>query len=218
VFLLFRQTKWQLNSLNTFQQHALYMSLSRAGMVLFLAFGLLNPCWGATVDRIETTILEASVLEIHGRSNIADFTCRYSDPIAPDTLVYGVSFADSIYVREAPDISLEVEAFDCGNWFITRDLRRTLQSDFFPKMFLSPYQVELADTTPFSARIHVSIAGVRRLCMVTIEDIVHGATGLQVRGVGQIDLSTFSIRPVSSIWRLVRVDERIDIAFDLLLR
>ena len=62
------------------------------------------------------------------------------------------------------------------------------------------------------------MVGVERLCTVTVKEVVRDAHGLRVRGVGQIDLSAFSIRPVSSMWGLLRVDERIDIAFDLLLR
>ncbi len=175
-------------------------------------------CFGRAADRVETVLAEDSALEIRGRSNITGFACEYTESISSDTLVHWVLLDDAVRVTQAHPIKLQVRAFDCGNRFITRDLRRTLQSDRFPHMQLRLHQLDIADTTPFSAQVYVSMVGVERLCTVTVEEVVRDAHGLRVRGVGQIDLSAFSIRPVSSMWGLLRVDERIDIAFDLLLR
>lgn len=193
------------------------MSFMRIAVLLFV----LTFCWtcfGRAADRVETVIAEGSILEIRGRSNITSFACEYTELISPDTLVHWVLLDDAVRVKQAHPIALGVRAFDCGNRFITRDLRRTLQSDSFPQMHLRLHQLDIADATPFFAQVYLSIVGVERLCTVTIEEVVRDETGLRVRGAGQIDLSAFSIRPVSSMWGLVRVDERIDIAFDLLIR
>lgn len=182
--------------------------------LFFFVFGS-TPVF-AQLDVFKTFILEESTLSISGTSNVNNFTCGYLEPIASDTLIHEVAFSDSLY--PAGDIiQLQANRFDCGSRPINRDMRKTLKAGDFPFLELSLSTIEIADSLPFTTVLDISIAGVTRKEEIQIIEFVRTDENVSFTGLGTVLLSDFNLKPRSALFGLVKVDDEIQIRFNIFI-
>ena len=160
-------------------------------------------------------ILEGSKLGINGTSNVSNFECNYKNRISSDTLSHTITFSDSLIVA-GDAIQLSSNAFDCGKKPINRNLRKTLKAKDYPLLELELISIEIADEVPFQASLVVMIAGVQRTEVVTITELSTEEFGIRFKGEGDILLTDFNLNPPRALFGLIKVNDRVDIHFDLM--
>ncbi|GAB5408578.1 MAG: hypothetical protein BalsKO_09430 [Balneolaceae bacterium] len=166
------------------------------------------------VTEVQTLILEGSKLRINGTSNVNDFECIYSDRISTDTLHQQISYGDSLFIA-GESIRLLASSFDCGKRAINRDMQKTLKADEFPFLEIGLKSIEIADEVPFVATLSVTIAGKNRLNQIHIDSFSGTDTGISFSGKGAILLTDYGLKPPTALFGLVKVDDQIEIIFDL---
>ncbi len=167
-------------------------------------------------NQATSIILESSKLRINGTSNVSNFECNYKNRISSDTLSHSITFSDSLIVT-GDTIQLSSDAFDCGKKPINKDLRKTLKAKDYPFLELELTSIEIADEVPFQALLSVTIAGIQRTETVTITEFSTEESGISFKGEGDILLTDFDLKPPRALFGLIKVDDRVDIHFDLML-
>lgn len=136
-------------------------------------------------------------------------------------------------------VRVPVEAFDCGNDRMTRDLQGTLKMEEHPEIRFELVDASIADTlagTPegraaaggprgavVAARWHqievlgaLTIAGTKRLMRIQATGRAYGEDHFRVRGCKPIRMTYFGIEPPTKAFGLIRVQNRVEAQFDLL--
>ncbi len=192
----------------------------KGGKITILILGVLYLCTGTELSIARQTnnvsffINEDSKLRINGTSNVNDFECFYNAPISSDSVFQSVTFGDSLFFEGKP-IQFKTSSFDCGKRAINRDLQKTLKADDFPFMELSIKTAEIADSVPFSSDLRVSIAGKTNIRPVTITAYSSSDSKITFSGNGQILLTDFGLEPPTALFGLVKVNDEIEINFEL---
>lgn len=168
------------------------------------------------IDEVDSIILEGSKLRINGTSNVTDFECIYSEQISSDALYQQISYGDSLFIS-GDSIKLRASSFDCGKRAINRDMQKTLKAEEFPFLEIGLKSVEIADELPFSATLRITIAGKTRLDNILITSFSSTERGISFSGNGPVLLSNYDLEPPSALFGLVKVDDEIDIRFDLII-
>jgi hypothetical protein len=161
-----------------------------------------------------------SWVEVHGSSNITDFTCS----------IDGVYFADTIPVRykdEQSSISfisfefaIPVDKIGCGNRIMTKDMKRTLEEDMHPELrirFLSYEPTGELVNGKWEGKLRTSftIAGISKEYDQQVHVNYKGNMTL-MNGKIPIDITEFNIKPKASV-PLVKVADHIDIDFEFVM-
>ncbi len=167
-------------------------------------------------NQVKSIILEESKLRINGTSNVSNFECNYKKRISADTLNQTITFSDSLIVI-GDSILLSADSFDCGKKPINRDLRKTLKANEHPFLELELVSIEIADEVPFQALLSVIIAGIQRTETVTITEFSTEESGISFKGQGDLLLTNFDLNPPRALFGLIKVDDRVDIHFDLMI-
>ena len=188
--------------------------------LLFVSILLYSSFIGNTYARqtndVKFLILEDSKLRINGTSNVTDFQCIYKDRISADTVNQSITFGDTLTIS-GDKISINVSSLDCGKRVINRDLQKTLKAKEYPFLELNLLTVEISDTTPFNALLEITIAEVTQNRFVEITSFENSKDHLVFSGSGKILLSDFGLDPPTAIFGLIKVDNEIEIMFDLII-
>lgn len=188
--------------------------------LLFVSILLYSSFIGNTYARqtndVKFLILEDSKLRINGTSNVTDFQCIYKDRISADTLNQSITFGDTLTIR-GDKITINVSSLDCGKRVINRDLQKTLKANEYPFLELNLLTVEISDTTPFNALLEITIAEVTQNRFIEVTSFKNSTDHLVFSGSGKILLSDFGLDPPTALFGLIKVDNEIEIMFDLII-
>lgn len=83
---------------------------------------------------IKRTVEKNSTLFVHGRSNVNNFTCDINGIAEKDTILLINTASGPVKLTGA--IKMDVTSFDCHNYLIRKDLRKTLKADQYAKMII----------------------------------------------------------------------------------
>ncbi|MFB6232263.1 MAG: YceI family protein [Salinibacter sp.] len=176
----------------------------------------------------QLTVHSKSRFWIQGEATTHDFTCQVlsvdgsarlpptRDPISASTSV------------EAPEVrvTVPVEAFDCGNRRMTRDLQETLKMKAHPKIRFELVHASVEKRDPdasaqwrtIEALGALTIAGTKRLIRLRAKGQAVDKNHFRVRGCKPIRMSYFGVEPPTKALGLIRVKNRVEVQFDLLAR
>jgi hypothetical protein len=164
---------------------------------------------------------------IQGEAASIDFTCTVTrvDGHArlPPTRESMPASAD----REDPTevvVTVPVNAFDCGKDRMTRDLQDALKMEDHPEirfeLIHAAVRKSALDTSAHWRRVEVlgalTIAGTKRLTRLSASGRALDATRFRVRGCHPIRMTYYNIDPPTKAFGLIRVDNRVEVQFDLL--
>ena len=120
------------------------------------------------------------------------------------------------------NLSLNVEGFDCHNAMMTKDLRKTLNMQSFPRLsirFLSLNNFEETKATQnLAGWVEIEIAGVARKFDVNYQyRLIDGKT-VQLKGIRAINFSDFNLLPPRKLGGMIKANDRLDVEFQLIMK
>ena len=161
-------------------------------------------------------INERSSLRILGKTNVNKFECGFKGKISADTLFIASLKSEGEQVLKKAQLRISVDDFDCGMKLMTEDMKELLNAKEFP--FLSVTVVSLKK----KGNVHESIA--RFTIARKSRDYKVPLTAKQSGdwtycvGTNEINIRDFGLTPPSKFWGAVKVDEIINVEFDLILK
>lgn len=197
-------------------------------LVLLVLGGLLgsgSPAQPVQAQGQHLTVHSDSQFWIQGRATTTDFTCRVGQvnghaeiPSPKKAMASSSDERQTSVVVKVP-----VQAFDCGNRVMTKDLKETLKMESYPKIHFELVDARVGaptDTAGTWRRIRVlgtlTIAGTKRLVNLGARGHAIDKYRFRVRGCRALRMTHFNIDPPTKAFGLIKVKDRVVVQFDLL--
>lgn len=183
-----------------------------------LAWLLLLALSAVTPGELIVEVLPGSTVELAGKSNVGAFRCTAT--VAPRSMPVRLAVQDEArtYALESAHLTLPTAALDCGSRLMERDLRQALRSERYPDIGVRVEGLRFRENGTVLVEAVVSVAGCQRDERFTV-GVKRWADGCYlVAGALPIEMLEYGIAPPTALLGLVRVDGRIEIAFDLVVR
>lgn len=189
---------------------------------LFIAL-LLNLVSPVTSNRVNYAIKEQSSLTIAGSSNVNKFECRtYKD--FSDGYINILTEEQKDYVKFSNAIlKIEIKSFDCENPLLNKDFYKTLNANESPTI-----DVELLGAEPekgtkilkgnsgkFLADVGISLNGTSKPDQIIVKWEKTGFNTYRFTGEKELKMSDFDIDAPVAALGLIKVNDEINISFDL---
>ena len=180
----------------------------------------------ATPQSIGYRLLESSEVVVNGKSNINHFACIAGADSNPKEAIVSCSSDLGTLVFTRTKIHLAVGEMDCGVKAITRDFRKTVRAEEFPHI-----DIELLSATNtlcaiegcdywalYEASVQITIAGICQ--SVEIPVIVRQLDDGSIKCEGRVllKLSDFQLEAPRALIGLIKVEDRLDVDIQLLVR
>lgn len=176
----------------------------------------------AQTGKMEKWVVEQnSSLSVKGKTNINNFTCSIREYASKDTIICYDDAAKDIIFRG--EIVMDILSFDCQSSMVTKDLRKILKADEFPKMtirFISLQYMPLLQNKAERVKgwVEVQLAGVTKRFELCYSFIQSGPGYLQMNGGRSFLFSDFNLSAPSKFGGLIKIKNAFDVQFQLLLR
>ena len=170
---------------------------------------------------VKWAVEKNSSLGIDGQSNINSFSCSIDMHAGRDTIVF--SNDNSKSVKLTGDMDIDVAGFDCQSPLITKDLRKTLKSEEYPRMtirFLSLQSMPEALLKPefVKGMVEVELAGVTRRFQVDYSALKVRTGYIILNGSHHFSFSDFKLSPPQKLGGLIKIKDDFAVNFQLILR
>ncbi|MEO6721640.1 MAG: hypothetical protein ABIN67_14830 [Ferruginibacter sp.] len=170
---------------------------------------------------VKWVVEKNSTLRVEGKSNINSFTCNINEYAAKDTIVCIDELSTPI--RLSGNLQMDVLSFNCHSSMITKDLRKTLKAEEYPKLnirFLSLQSMPspLSKTESIDGSLEVELAGVVKRFEVSYSFTTIGAGYIKLNGGHRFCFSDFKLIPPKKMAGLIKIKDEFDVNFQLILR
>ena len=171
------------------------------------------------------TVHSDSRFWIQGEATAKDFTCRVEQVEGRAKLPSSkAALASSSEERQTTVVvKVPVQAFDCGNRIMTKDLKETLKIEKHPKIEFELIDARVGtatDTARTWRQIRIlgalTIAGTKRVVDLEAVGRAIGEHRFRVRGCRSLRMTHFNIEPPTKAFGLIKVKDRVVVQFDLL--
>jgi hypothetical protein len=174
-------------------------------------------------DRERAYILEESELTLIGTSNIKPFSCVCEEDFEPITYELE-QHCDGHYIFKGTRLRIPVRALDCGNRIMNKDLFEALKADAYPEIVIQPKELHLPLTlnvsegwSDLTAEASVGLAGRTRQISLPVRVKALGKATFRIQSRKTLCMRDFGITPPTAMGGLIKVEEEIDIHFDLVV-
>lgn len=182
-------------------------------------------CWlcvvglgcAAQAQRSAWRVQPGSSVSIYGTTNVNRFTCAAQACVLPDTLT-SVDKADGCRTFINGRIRLPARCFDCGNGLMTSDFRKTLKAEYYTDVEIRLVELQGVGSSELTAELEIRLAGAARSVRVTCLLAPQDTRTWQLSGRHTFTFSQFGLTPPSRLLGTVRVDQALDVGFELVLR
>ncbi|MEZ4775591.1 MAG: YceI family protein [Bacteroidia bacterium] len=206
--------------------HKLSSALYLTGLLLFslLLLSSTTPQPIIGYDSAEVEIANASQLYLKGKTNINRFSCHSTESYPRMKVAYRVDEKLRKITFTPTFLTLTVDRMDCGQKEINRDMQEALQAETFPHIFIQLNSLTFTDDFSklkegewqnITAQTNIKIAGVSKPATVCLKARKSGQNGLQINGKQNLLMTSFGIEPPTTMLGLIRVQDEIEIHFDL---
>ena len=172
---------------------------------------------------LEYAILAGSKITVSGTTNINEFACFSAEKYGKSKGL--VTVDPSTHAALFRDTRLQVAStsLDCGNAAMNTNLYNLLKSDEQPYIIIEIQQAKSKDGKPvnlaapsvLTARLFITLAGVRRLNEITFtgKELYPGA--YHFTGQHNLSLADYHLEAPEALFGLVKVNDLITVRFDL---
>ena len=164
-------------------------------------------------------ITQNSSLTVNGSTNVNKFSCVILQYPKMDTVTISEDKTSSITLTGK--LNIEVKNFDCSNYMMTRELRKTLNEKQFPYInikFLSLKEV-LGTKQKYSnikGLVAIEIAGVEKRFEISYQFNIDKKK-IMLMGSQAINFSDFSLLPPKKMGKLIMAKDQLVVVFYLKL-
>lgn len=164
---------------------------------------------------------DQSKLSIKGKSNVNEFRCQAEHDLNRDSLSYYYMVEEDTVTVQGVFLDLEIDQFDCGKRAINRDFKSTLKYKEYPFIEITLNELVLqeeSDIIPEEALVTIRIAGVERTYTVPLNSFSSSEDHYVVGGNKVLYMTDFGLNPPSPMFGLIKVDDELEIEFELVIR
>ncbi|RZK76701.1 MAG: YceI family protein [Pedobacter sp.] len=190
-------------------------------MILFHLFTLILLAFTAFGQQqalpVKWALSKECSLKVNGRTNVNKFSCIIPEYIRPDTLCFMVDKVND-EIKVSGQMVLNVKNFDCHNIIMTKDLRRTLKAEQFPKVvvrFVSLKRYPGTGIRGVTGVVMISLAGVTKQFEVNYLVTSDDNKGITLIGTKQVSFSDFKIVPPRKLGRMIKTNDTLEVEFVL---
>ncbi|MCO6475993.1 MAG: YceI family protein [Phaeodactylibacter sp.] len=171
-------------------------------------------------------ILQTSRLFLEGTTNVNTFicncTCIQSFPRLQFEMEVKEESEQAIF--EEAQLRIRTRDLDCGNRNMNKDMYETLKANQYPSIAITILEAglrpgeKLSQTEEWShivARAQISVAGVTRTALLKVRAKQIGTATYRFLSQYTIKMTDFNIDPPTAMLGLVKVNDKIEINFDL---
>ena len=170
---------------------------------------------------VHWVIQKKSTLRVDGKSNINSFTCNIIEYNKNDTITSVAGSAKP--VKLTGKMQMEILSFNCHSRMITKDLRKTLKAEEYPKMiirFLSLQSMPALNDKKelIKGWVEVELAGVVKRFELNYTFSENDPGNIKLEGGRSFKFSDFKLSPPAKMGGLIKIKDAFDVNFELILR
>lgn len=160
-----------------------------------------------------------SGLSVNGTTNVNKFSCAVPNYDQIDTLTLSKNKTDN-GISILGSIVLSINLFDCHNWGMTSQLRKTLNAKEFPVLqikflSLSKMPVLTAKPEPVTGLVEIKIAGVSKRFEVNYQITQTDQKNIRLLGSRDVNFSDFNLVPPSKLGGMIKAKDQLSVDFQL---
>jgi len=161
-----------------------------------------------------------SNLYFEGRSNISSFSCGITEYLRPDTLFFYREELSQQVLSVKGGLTIDVNRFNCQQPYMNKDLIKTLKGNECPELKIALKTIGnfIKPVKNIKGTVIISLAGVTRTMDVDYTVQYIDQHNLRLQGYRKVLFSDFGLTPPRKLAGLVKVEEQIDVRFQLVLR
>ena len=183
-----------------------------------LAFACLLILSGFAVKDQGWVIGPETKLVIHGQTNVNSFQCRMNVYNQRDTLGYYMDDDQCMIFFKENQMKIPVINFDCGSKMINNDFYEVLKKDQYPFVTIQFVALERwTGNTKVGGTVYITLAGVTKPFIIHYQ-INSTPKFLLLKGRQKINFSDFNLLPPEKMFGMIKVQDGLEIEFDLVLR
>lgn len=185
---------------------------------------------GAQPLSADINIEEGGELWIEGSASMVNYTCN-AEELSGNGEIANIEHPEAT-VQDGNDgvsisIILPVKTLDCGKRAMNKDMYEALKSDSFPEIRYHMLEALLADSVDgettsewmnIRTRGIMEIAGVKDTTSFNVRGKILDQHRFKVQGSKNIHMDTFSIKPPSIMFGLIKADKNLMVHFDVTVR
>lgn len=163
-----------------------------------------------------------SSLAIAGSSNVNSFVCDVKEYLQRDTLKSTAEEKNHRLLFLNSQLNVDVRRFDCHNRFITQDFFKTLNADDYPKLIIKFVALEQFSSylqqQEIKAWVDIQLASTCRRMQLDLMLSRQRNGTYKLNGKRRMSFADFKLKTPSKIAGLIRINEEIDVEFELFFR
>lgn len=170
---------------------------------------------------ISYTLGEESWLRLSGTSSVNCFECISISESAKGNMEVITDDSEDIITFSNALLNISVKSFDCLNPRLTKDMQNTLGVEKYPNISIELLEVFNSEATTqngsgmINAMISIKLNGYRKVVEIPVKWTAVEEDKYRFSGSGALRMSDFGISPPSPMFGLIKVNNEIQISFNL---
>ncbi|MCB0588992.1 MAG: YceI family protein [Phaeodactylibacter sp.] len=171
-------------------------------------------------------ILHASKLFLEGTTNVNTFICKCDCVQSLPTLQFemDVKKEGQEAIFEEAQLNIRTKDLDCGNRGMNKDLHETLKAGEYPSIGITILEAGLLpdeklacgeEWAHITTRARLTVAGVGRNVLLRVKARQTSPETYRFQSQYTIKMTDFDIEPPTAMLGLIKVNDEIEIHFDL---
>ena len=161
-----------------------------------------------------------SRITINGTTNVNQFSCQLPEKEDSDTLMAMRPSENCLKFKKGL-VRINPESFDCGNNVMTQDFLETIKVDQHPYIFIDFLNLEIEEVDGLRVvpgDLQITLAGKTKTYKIDFSINRIANNQINLSGFKKVHFSEFDLQPPVKFFGLVKVQESIDVTFDLRLK
>lgn len=189
-------------------------------LLLVLLLNLTSNFTSSAVNAAIITLQKDSKLIIHGSTNLLNFTLvQTGDEIQDKPVSVILSEHDNKYFVNQNKLTLKVNNFDSTNPIAESEFYKMMQTDKYPYLKIHLHHFEkvedLKNNIQTNATVSFTITGITKSYVIPVKTKIT-ENKLYIEGKKKMSIRDFGIEPPVALLGLVKVNEWIEIDFNLI--
>lgn len=174
--------------------------------------------------KIKYQIKTSSLLTVNGTTNINSFSCTSLEKFSNNNLSYKIEAGTPFIHFENTFLKIKIKQLDCGKKPINKDLHKTLQANKYPNIIIKLNELsnlecddlsECNSWVDFEANTDITIGCQTQSTRIPIQVKMLDTNNFRIIGGSFLQLCDFEIEPPTALLGLIKVEDKIEIDFDL---
>ena len=163
-----------------------------------------------------------SSISIAGSSNVNSFICEVKEYLHLDTLKSISEEKIQRLLFKSSQLNLDVRKFDCHNKFITQDFYKTMRVEDYPQLVIKFIAIEqFCGYVPhqnLKGWVDIQLASVTKRMQLDLVMFRQGGAKYKLTGNKRMKFSDFKLTAPSKVAGLIKINEEIDVEFELFFK